>query len=382
MTESLRDELIAAGTDAGLERMAVAGAGRFDDVRRNMEERLATGMSGQVRFTFKDPRRATDPALSFEWAKRLVVGLRSYLPEAGTAPVRPGHGRIARFAVDDPYLPLRRGLEAVASLLDRKGHRAEVLVDDDRLVDRAAAVRAGLGWWGKSTLVITPGLGPWFVIGSVVTDATLPLDQPMTRNCGTCDACLPACPTGALVAPGVLDARRCLSALAQSSGVIPREWRSALEDRLYGCDECLDACPPGLRLARTGTAERGSVDLRWLLRASDDALLDHFSHFYIPRRSPRYLRRNALVVIGNDGGRDFLPLVIEHAAHPDWLLRLHAIWALGRIGGPAVEPVLRERAVVESDERVRTEISIELDLLTAGTLSQDLSALDSRPESR
>ncbi len=363
MSNTLRDELVAVGTRAGLDRVAVAGSGPFDDVRRDIEDRLATGMSGQVRFTFKNPRRATDLSLSFEWADRLVVGIRSYLPEAGTAPIRPGHGRIARFAVDDPYLPLRRGLAAVAARLAEEGHRAEILVDDDRLVDRGAAVRAGLGWWGKSTLVITPGLGPWFVIGSVVTDAPLPLDEPMTRTCGTCDACLPACPTGALVAPGVLDARRCLSALAQSSGVIPRQWRAAMGDRLYGCDECLQACPPGSRLAQNADRERGSVDLTWLLGASDATLLDRFSHFYIPRRSPRYLRRNALVAIGNDGGEDFVPLVIEHTAHPDWLLRLHAVWALGRLGGPRVEPVLRARGEVEDNDEVRGEISIELDLL-------------------
>ena len=341
----------------------MADASPFDQVRRDMQERLASGMSGQVRFTFKDPRRATDPSLSFGWAKRLVVGIRSYLPESGTAPVRPGYGRIARFAVEDPYLPLRRGLEAVAARLAELGYRAEILIDDDRLVDRAVAVRAGLGWWGKSTLVITPGLGPWFVIGSVVTDAPLGVDEPMTRTCGTCDACLPACPTGAIVAPGVLDARRCLSALAQSSGVIPRGWRSAMGDRLYGCDECLDACPPGVRLAERATHERGSVDLEWVLRASDRVLLERFSHFYIPRRSPRYLRRNALVAIGNDGGASLVPVVVEHIAHIDWLLRLHAVWALGRLGGGEVEGILRDRVEAETNAQVLDEIATELALL-------------------
>ena len=127
------------------------------------------------------------------------------------------------------------------------GHRAAVLCDDSRLVDRAAAVRAGVGWWGKSTMVLAPGHGPWLLLGSVVTDASLPPDTPMARDCGTCAACLPACPTGALVAPGVLDARRCLAALAQSPGAIPREFRRAMGDRLYGCDDCLEACPPGQR---------------------------------------------------------------------------------------------------------------------------------------
>ncbi|HEX7100345.1 MAG TPA: tRNA epoxyqueuosine(34) reductase QueG [Acidimicrobiia bacterium] len=356
----LRARAIQAGLAAGLDQIGVAGAEPFDDVRQALEARLASGAAGRLRFTFKDPTRATDVRRSFPWARRLVVGIRSYLPEAGTAPRRPGHGRIARFAVGDPYPPLRHGLEAIAEVLRQAGAQAEVLVDDDRLVDRGAAVRAGVAWWGKSTMAITPGLGPWFVIGSVVTDAELDVDEPMRRGCGTCDACLPACPTGALVAPGVLDARRCLAAIAQSPGVIPREFREAMGDRLYGCDDCLDACPPGTRLRIRSAAERGSVDLRWVLEAADETLLSRFSHFYIPRRSPRFLRRNALVAMGNDGDPGLLQIVAFHAGHPDWLLRAHAVWALARIGGEAVRPLLEQLRARERHPDVRAELEAEL----------------------
>ena len=356
----LRARAFQAGLAAGLDRIGVATAEPFDDVRRAMDQRLAEGRTGRLRFTFKDPATATDVHRSFPWARRLVVGIRSYLPEAGTPPRRPGHGRIARFAVDDPYPPLRRGLEAVAEVLRAAGARAEVLADDDRLVDRAAAIRAGVAWWGKSTMAITPGLGPWFVIGSVVTDADLEADQPMKRSCGTCDACIPACPTGAIVAPGVLDARRCLAAIAQSAGVIPRGLREPMGDRLYGCDDCLDACPPGTRLTIRSRAERGSVDLRWVLEAADETLLERFSHFYLPRRSPRFLRRNALVAMGNDGDPSLLEPVALHAGHPDRLLRAHAVWALARIGGAAVLPVLEQLYARERHPEVRAELEAEL----------------------
>lgn len=357
----LRARAVQAGVAAGLDRIGVAAVDPFDDVRREMEERLGDGRSGKLRFTFKDPAAATDVRRSFPWARSLVVGIRSYLPGAGTPPRRPGHGRIARFAVDDPYPPLRHGLEAIASVLRETGARAEVLVDDDRLVDRGAAVRAGVAWWGKSTMAITPGLGPWFVIGSVVTDAHFEADKPMKRSCGTCDACLPACPTGALVAPGVLDARRCLAAIAQSPGVVPREFREAMGDRLYGCDECLDACPPGSRLViRSRASERGSVDLRWVLEAADETLLARFGHFYLPRRSPRFLRRNALVAMGNDGDPSLLDIVAFHAGHPDWLLRAHAVWAMARIGGEAVRPVLEGLLSREQHPGVRAELEAEM----------------------
>ncbi|HJR92846.1 MAG TPA: 4Fe-4S double cluster binding domain-containing protein [Acidimicrobiia bacterium] len=360
MSGDLRALVVDAGLRAGLDRMGVATAEPFPETRLAMMSQIESGRSGRLGFTFKDPDRATDISASFPWAHRLVVGIRSYVPDSGSAPSRPGHGRIARFAVDDPYGPLREGLEAVAEVLRGNGHRAEVLADDDRLVDRAAAVRAGLGWWGKSTVVITPGLGPWFVIGTVVTDAEMAVDGPMVRTCGTCSACLPACPTGALVAPGVLDTRRCLAAIAQSPGVIPREWRALLGDRLYGCDDCLDACPPGFRLASEADQERGSVSLDWILTAADRTLVDEFSHFYLPGRSARILRRNALVAMGNDGDPRFVEHVALHVGHPDWLLRAHAIWALGRLGGPALLPVLESQLVRERRPEVVTEIEAEL----------------------
>lgn len=352
----LRARVIAAGREAGLDRVGIAAADPFEDVRSSLEERIESGKKGRLGFTFKDPGLATDIKSSFPWARRLVVGVRSYLPEAGTAPSRPLHGRVARFAVDDPYLPLTRALEPMAALLAGSGHRATILVDDDRLVDRAAAVRAGVAWWGKSTMAMTPGLGPWFVIGSVVTDADLEVDEPMERSCGTCEACLPACPTGALVAPGILDARRCLAALAQAPGVIPREWREVMGDRLYGCDDCLDACPPGDRLRVRSASERGSVDLRWMLEASDQELLDRFSYFYIPRRHPRYLRRNALVAAGNDGHSDLFGLVAGYLGHRDWLLRAHAVWAISRIDPIRSRPLLEGLKRFETHHEVIEEI--------------------------
>ena len=210
---------------------------------------------------------------------------------------------MARFATANHYDPLRTGLAALAGVLEVAGFRTEIRCDDSRLVDRAAAVRAGVGWWGKSTMVLAPGHGPWLLLGSVVTDAVLPADSPMVRTCGTCEACLPACPTGALVAPGVLDARRCLAALAQSPGTIPREFRRAWGDRLYGCDECLEACPPGRQGLAGGSGPGGGrVDLAEVLGSDDASLLRRFGHFYLPGRDARYLRRNALVALGNSGG--------------------------------------------------------------------------------
>jgi epoxyqueuosine reductase len=198
------------------------------------------------------------------------------------------------------------------------------------------------------------------LLGTVVTDAELDEDGPMSRSCGTCTACIPACPTGAIVSPGVLDARRCLASWLQSPGMIPRELRAAVGDRIYGCDDCLTACPPGLRLLERSTLPTGRVPLLEILGSDDAALLDRFGTFYIPGRRPRYLRRNALVAAGNDRGAELLGPLVGFLGHPDWLLRAHAAWAVGRFSGAVPPAALTAAHQRERDGRVRSEIEAAL----------------------
>ncbi len=322
-----------------------------------MDRRAAGGWSGLLRFTYADPQTATDISRSFLWAARLVVGAVTYLPVAGNpGPARENHGRVARFATSDHYEPLRRGLRSVRGVLQSAGYRAEVLMDDSRLVDRAAAVRAGIAWWGKSTMALSPRYGPWTLLGSVATEAELPTTLPMQRDCGTCVACIPACPTGALDQEGTLDATRCISYWAQMPGFIPRSIREAWGDRLYGCDACLDACPPGQRWLGLATGEAGRVDLVELLELTDDELRERFSHFYIPRNDPAHLRRNALVALGTCGSSEIVPIVAGYLRAGPAMLRSHAAWALGRIGGSAAVEALASAVREEADAAVRSEL--------------------------
>jgi epoxyqueuosine reductase len=361
----LIDRVRRAVTDAGMIAVGVTTADGFPEVRGELERRAADGSNAGMRFTYADPAVATDVRSSFPWAARLVVTAHAYLPEAGNpGPPAPGTGRIARFATADHYAPLRRGLAAIADVLTDAGHRAETLCDDNRLVDRAAAVRAGIAWWGSNAQALIPGPGPWALLGSVVTDAELPVSAPMRRDCGTCSACLPACPTGALVAPGVLDARRCLAHRAQAPGVIPLECRAAMGDRIYGCDDCLEACPPGSRVLDAAAEPIGRVGLVELLATDDRTLRERFAHFYVPRNQVRHLRRNALVALGNSGGP--AGVVAGYLGHPDWLLRAHAAWALGRMGTAAAVAALRAAANEEGDERVAGEIETALAAVETG----------------
>lgn len=345
-------DVVGVGRRAGLDHVGVCDAAPFEDTRRVLEERAAQGLSGGMQFTYRNPARSTDPSRALAGARSLVVGARGYAAAAPTAPAGP-HGRVARYATSDHYAALRGALEQVAELLRGAGHAAVVLADDNALVDRAAAVRAGIGWYGKSANVLVPGHGSWFVLGSVVTDAVLSArPEPLGDGCGACTRCLERCPTGAIIAPGVVDARRCLAWHVQQEGDLPHEFRVALDDRLYGCDECQEVCPPSRREELRVGADPGAaaapgggpgswVDLLRVLDATDEELMADLGRWYVPRRDPRYLRRNALVALANSVARHRTadptdPAVTDRLESyldgPDDLLAGHAAWAALRIG--------------------------------------------------
>jgi epoxyqueuosine reductase len=340
------DDLRALARRAGLDAVGVASAEPFTSTRHHLEARKAAGLHGGMAFTYRNPSRSTDPGRAMAGARALVVGARSYVvPDAPVRPAATGPaGRVARYAWVDHYGTLREGLEAVAQRLRADGWRAIVFADDNSLVDREAAYRAGLGWYGKNANLLLPGLGSWFVLGAVVTDAPLtPTPGPVADGCGGCRRCLDGCPTGAIVAPGVVDARRCLAWLVQQPGAFPVEFREALGDRIYGCDDCQEVCPPNGRAGRegrvpvhvAGAEPEAWVPLLGLLAASDDELLARHGRWYIAGRDPRWLRRNALVALGNVGdGADaaVVSALRRFLTGDDPLLREHAAWAAARLG--------------------------------------------------
>jgi epoxyqueuosine reductase len=331
----LADRLRAIGLDAGLDAVGIASAEPFEATRRHLDRRKAAGLHGGMQFTFRNPRRSTDPTQVLRGARALVVGARSY---ARQPPRRDGEGRVAAYAWHDHYGDLKAALRTVGDELRRHGWRTRVLADDNSLVDREAAVRAGLGWYGKNANVLLPGRGSAYVLGSVVTDAPLPpTGERLEDGCGSCRRCLDACPTGAIVAPGVVDARRCLAWLAQAPGDFPEDLREALGDRLYGCDDCQDVCPVNRRAGEPPPSEDDAVDrvdLVALLEADDATLIERHGRWYLSDRDPRYLRRNALVALGNRGPSadpQVHAVLARYEQGDDALLARHAAWAAARV---------------------------------------------------
>ena len=365
----LVDELRAVGQRAGLDRLGVADAAPLGGTRAVLEERKAAGLHGGMQFTYRNPARSTEPDRALPGVRSIVVGARAYssqVPDPADLGVPGPLARVARYASADAYGDLRAGLDAVADRLRVEGWRARVVLDDNALVDRAVAQRAGLGWFGKNANLLLPGEGSWFVLGSVLTDADLAPSEPVPDGCGACTRCLDGCPTGAIVGPGVVDARRCLAWLVQAEGVFPIEHRVALDDRLYGCDTCQEVCPPSRRGPRARAvapppASGAWVDVVDLLRQTDEELLARHGRWYIPRREPRYLRRNALIVLANTAPvppDEPVRAALAHAlADADGIVRAHAVWSTRRLGGRALLQQLAPGIVEDQDPDVRAELA-------------------------
>jgi len=340
----LAKRLRIVGFDAGLVAIECCPLSSWSATRTALERHRAQGLAATMEFTLRNPSRSSDARRALRGAHSIVVGAWSYaLDTDGPDTAAPADdadrvwAQIARYAQRDMYAELDTALGAVAGALVEAGHRARVVSDDNALVDREAAWRAGIGFAGKnSNILLRDGGGSFVVLGSVVTSAVLDRTAlPAADECGTCRRCLDACPTGAIVEPGVVDARRCLAWVLQAPEPIPIELRAAVGQRIYGCDDCQEVCPPTRRSTRRpiGTpsgAPGARIDaMRWL-GLTDTELLSHARRWYVPGRDAAIIRRNLLVVLANAGrvSPAVLSRIRSHLDHPDPMVVEHAIWAL------------------------------------------------------
>src|ERR671931_629239 len=325
-------ELERLAEELGLDVVGAAPAEPYDDTERHIRDRRARGLFADMRFTMAQPEVSCHPEKLLPNARTVVSAALAYY---GDEPERPhGHGRLPRYTWYDAYAELRRKLDALGR---RLGGEYRVLVDENQHVDREAAARSGVGFYGKNTMLITRRFGSWGVLGTLVTDRELEPTPPLDADCGACTLCIEACPTGALDEPGVVDANRCLSYWTQSGDAVTDSYRFELQDQVYGCDICQDVCPwnRGVEKRRAGQAPppeaEPHVSLVDWIEASDEELAERYDRLFVPRNDPRYLRRNALVALGNTGGD--ASLARRYAESDDELLREHAEWALERLGG-------------------------------------------------
>ena len=359
------EQLLALGRNSGLHQVGVASAEVLHRARQALNERKSQGLHNQMQFTYRNPNRSTDPTATLPSAKSVIVGALSYSTQMPEQPEKLS-ARVARYVWSDYYAQLRESLRQIAKQLESDGFRAVVLADDNSIVDREVAYQAGLGWFGKNSNLLIAGAGSYFVLGCVVTNAPLVFAKKLVDDgCGSCRRCLDNCPTQAIIAPGVIDANKCLAWLLQKPGVFDREFRVALGDRLYGCDDCQEVCPPTVRFEKRASIvvdelfKHDDRTIAWvsvqkILLADDESLLKEFGAWYIANRDPKWLRRNALVILGNIGDandRLVVELLQKYCNHSDAILRSHAVWAAARLGLNHLLPLSEDDEIVLAELR-------------------------------
>ena len=387
---SLTQALKQRAKELGFSAVGITTADPFVEAETAAATRTAQGLMNGLSWWSEarahasaDPRRATPDA-------RSVIALAFAHPsdpqslEAANSPSPLGEGpgrgstdgprgRIASYALGRDYHDvLLERMQPLVELLRSQGYRAKTYVDHGWMLDRAAAARAGIGWLGKNTNLLVPGTGSYVLLAEIITSAELDPDEPLKKNCGSCDACLRICPTGALVAPGVLDNRRCISYWTiEHRGVIPREMRPLIGDWIFGCDLCQEICPvnasarppvPDDQAVRAfGPLIDARPRLEELLTLDDDTFKARFRHSAVWRTRRAGLLRNACIALGNVADRTSVPALAAALEDGEPLIRGHAAWALGRIGGVAARHSLEMALSRESDAWVREECVLALE---------------------
>ncbi|HEX8228376.1 MAG TPA: tRNA epoxyqueuosine(34) reductase QueG [Chloroflexia bacterium] len=379
--QALKDAIATQALALGFDLVRFTGAGPFPEAQRAMEERIEAGLySGLSWFNLERASVAGDPRNLMPSALTIVSLGISYLNDAEIIASTPGEprGRVARYAWGlDYHEVFKEKLWALHSYVQEQLGRdveARALVDTARIVDRAVAQRAGLGWYGKNTNLLNRERGSWVLLGELLLDVALPPDEPVKTTCGACTRCLPSCPTGALIAPGVLDNNRCISYLTiEHKGVIPRELRPLMGDLVFGCDICQDVCPVNRKATpgnhREFAPEHGigpSPSLIALLEMSEEEFRTRFKHSPVKRAKLQGMQRNAAIALGNIGDPSAVPALVDALCGPYELVRGHAAWALGRLGGEYALAALSSRVGQEEVVWVREEIESALMGLSTG----------------
>ncbi|MFL2783716.1 MAG: tRNA epoxyqueuosine(34) reductase QueG [Dehalococcoidia bacterium] len=367
--ETIKELAISKGFDV----VGVTNADNFDRDELEALKRIRDGhMDGYSWYNEERVKKMNRPNELLEDAQSIISLACSYLGDSADSS-HTLNGRVARYSWGDDYHKVLKERIAdfcadLSELVDIE-LKLRIFVDDGPMNDRAAARRSGVGWVGKNTNILTPSHGSWVLLGQVITNLPLPSDLPLKKSCGNCVRCIDDCPTGAIVAPYVIDNKRCISYLTiELKGVIPRDLRPLMGDWIFGCDICQDVCPVNLK-ALPGHLDEfkqrngfSTPDLVPILEMDQMTFSDRYKNSPIKRTKLVGLQRNACIALGNNGDeKAILPLSKVLCSSEESLVRLHAAWAIGRIGGREAATVLERARDSERDNGVLDEINLSLE---------------------
>ena len=375
--DDLKQSIRQLGIDSGFDIVRFTTADAFARDEAAALQRIRDGhMDGFSWYTEERVRRANRPKELLEGAKSVISLALSYNTGEPHPPDGTPRGKIARYAWGDDYHDVikKRLRDFAAKLPEITGRpvKTRIFVDDGPMNDRAAAARAGIGWFGKNTNILTQSHGSWVFLAQVITDIPLEPDTSLKKTCGQCSLCIPACPTGAIVAPYVIDNKRCISYLTiELRGAIPRELRPLIGDWVFGCDICQDVCPVNrkaqgsLEPAFQQRHDFAAPALMPLLDLDQTAFSARFRRSPVKRAKRIGLQRNVCIALGNIGNPIAVPALAKALLHDSSLVRQHAAWALGRIGGSEASGALQAALDDETDSDVVEEIQIAIQDMNA-----------------
>lgn len=363
----LKQQVITYSKELGIDKIGFASA----DVFSELKERLKRQQELQYQSGFEKGtiEERTEPKRLLPEAKSILSIAMAYPARMKDAPRSTKEERRGIFARAswgmDYHHVLRERLQRVASFIEEKVPDAtfKIMVDTGELSDRSVAERAGIGFSGKNTAIITPEFGSFVYLGELITNIPFPPDTPVEESCGDCRICLDACPTGALVEGGQLNAQRCIAFLTQTKDFLPDEFRSKLGNRLYGCDTCQIVCPWNRKVdfhhhpEFEPEPEVAKPKLKPMLRMSNRNFREKFGHISGFWRGKKPLQRNAIIALGHYRDQtavDELIAVMNDDVRPE--IRGTAAWSLGKIGTEEAFAAIQEAKSHEKDERVLFEM--------------------------
>jgi len=371
-SDALIAEIRIRARSLGFDAFGITRADARPDLREKLEHALADGWHGEMEWLAETPERRGAPEGLWPQVRSVIMLGVNYGPEANPMAMlaKRSAGNISVYARNRDYHDIIKGrLKEIANLLEaRSGAKVKVFVDTAPVMEKPLAEAAGLGWQGKHTVLVSREFGSWLFLGAVLTDAELPADAPHGESCGSCTRCLDICPTNAFPAPFQLDARKCLAYLnIEHKGPIPREYRVAMGNRIYGCDDCLAVCPWNKFASATREAklvarnDLKSPALADLAKLDDAGFRALFSGSPVKRLGyPRFLR-NVMIALGNSGVAELASLAEMRLADPEPLIRGAAIWATRRLVAPERAAALALAfSAAEDDMEVRAEWQAEL----------------------
>lgn len=362
-----KSRIVAKAKSLGFDLVGIASAHRFAYAEQIFKERRDLGYLERWNYDDASIEANCTPQTTLEGARSIICTATSYYTGVKPHdPHAPGlRGAISNYAWGlDYHKVIGRRLASLAEFIvdEFPGGRCFGCVDTGTLIDRAAAVRAGIGWFGKSGNVLTKEFGSYVFLAELITTLDLEPDRALATNCGRCAECIINCPTNAIGANGAVDGRRCISDLTQSKGPIPREFRKVIGNRLWGCDDCQTVCPVNDRKASGGHPEFAplphigtAMDLPSVLLMTKSQFGKWFGPTAMAWRGKAVLQRNAAVALGNSRDPDAVPPLLAALHDRKALVRGHAAWALGELGGTQARRALEGLLAVETDSWVRDE---------------------------